>query len=412
MADSRSHCFSAPNEPALPGIAEKLHDREAEPYNPYRIRLKPIMKKSTGILLLLTFLCLVIVAIGLFVAAVVFILQGTTPNLLGSKRLALIRVEGLIYDAEDWVDQVKEYQEDSTIRGIVLRVESPGGAIDPSQELYEALKKAQDEYGKIVVASFGSVAASGGYYIACGADKIVSSPGSLTGSIGVYSKFPVAKELMEKIGITYETVKAGEYKDFGAMERGLTEKEREMMQAVIDDSYDQFVEAVLEGRRDSFIQLFNSWDDPSPRYPFTPDTVEIIRQYQATRPTPSMSASPLLASVTPSEATAGLSIEDATPEKSLEPAPDTTTLFAFAKSIAEGKVYTGRQALQVGLVDQIGTLEDAIQLAADLTGIRGEPTVVERQEPTYGLLDFLTQGLSRLVQTQQAHSPIQYRFPY
>lgn len=374
--------------------------------------MKRIMKKSTGILLLLTFLCLVVMAIGLFVAAMVFILQGTTPNLLGSKRLALIRVEGLIYDAKNWVDQVKEYQEDSTIRGIVLRVESPGGAIDPSQELFEALKKAQEEYGKIVVASFGSVAASGGYYIACGADKIVSSPGSLTGSIGVYSKFPIAKELMEKIGITYETVKAGEYKDFGAMERGLTEKEREMMQAVIDDSYDQFVEAVLEGRRDSFIALFNSWNNPSPRYPFTPDTVEILRQYQKNRPTPPIPASPVLASATPSEATAGVTIEDATPEKSTEPSPDEKTLYTFAKSIAEGKVYTGRQALQVGLVDQIGTLEDAIQLAADLTGIRGEPTIVERKERKFGLLDFLTQGLSRLVQTQQTHSPIQYRFPY
>ena len=240
------------------------------------------MKKSTGILLLLTFFVVVVVMIGLVVTLMVYVMQGNTPNLLGSKRLALIRVEGIIYDAKEWVDQVKEYQDDSTVKGIVLRVESPGGAVDPSQELYDALVEAQEVYGKVVVASFGSVAASGGYYVACNADKIVSSPGSLTGSIGVYSKFPVAKELMEKIGISYETVKAGEYKDFGSMDRGLTDKERAMMQSVIDDTYDQFVEAVYKGRKKKLSTLLKKWKDESPvKYPFTPDMTSLIQQYQA-----------------------------------------------------------------------------------------------------------------------------------
>lgn len=399
-----------------------------------RNTVKSTMKKSTVFLLLLTFVFVVVIMAGLLVTLAVFVLQGNTPNLLGSKRLALIRVEGLIYDARDWVDQVKQYQEDSSVKGIVLRVESPGGAIDPSQELYDALVEAQEEYGKVVVASFGSVAASGGYYVACNADKIVSSPGSLTGSIGVYSKFPVAKELMEKIGVAYETVKAGEYKDFGSMDRGLTDKEREMMQAVIDDSYDQFIEAVLKGRKGPFARLLNSWEEqPAYKYPFTPDMVEIARSYQETRKkelaaaaalvsfaTPSIaSATPMMASAgmdiasdTLNDTSANIVIKEATPAKPAEPTPDEKTLFAYAKSISEGKVYTGRQALKVGLVDKIGTLEDAIHLAAEMVGIRGEPTVIERKEKSYGLLDYLTESLSHITGVSQNHSPLQYRFPY
>jgi len=401
------------------------------------------MKKSTVFLLLITFVVVMVVLAGLLVTLAVFVLQGNTPNLLGSKRLALIRVEGVIYDAREWVDQVKQYQEDSTVKGIVLRVESPGGAIDPSQELYDALVEAQEVYGKVVVASFGSVAASGGYYVACNADKIVSSPGSLTGSIGVYSKFPVAKELMEKIGVAYETVKAGEYKDFGSMDRGLTDKEREMMQAVIDDSYDQFIEAVLKGRKGPFAHLLNEWKElPAYKYPFTPDVVEIARNYQEFRKKELATASEAaivsasnaavaaatsaVASVTSEmasdaidaatgallEASSSVKIEDATSAKPAEPTPDEKTLFAFARSISEGKVYTGRQALKVGLVDKIGTLEDAIHLAAEMVGIRGEPTVIERKEQSYGLLDYLTESLSHIAGVQQNHSPLQYRFPY
>lgn len=392
-------------------------------------------------MLLITFFVVVIVVAGLLVTLLVLVMQGNTPNLLGSKRLALIRVEGVIYDARDWVDQVKQYQEDSTVKGIVLRVESPGGAVDPSQELYDALVEAQEVYGKVVVASFGSVAASGGYYVACSADKIVSSPGSLTGSIGVYSKFPVAKELMEKIGVYYETVKAGEYKDFGSMDRGLNEKERAMMQSVIDDTYDQFVEAVLKGRKKPFAHLMNTWQEETPiKYPFTPDMAEIIRSYQEDRKKEIAAAeaikaaSAAIAAATPvvepasveivagtiAEATVkdaldeaiDAGIDDATKEESVKPAPDEKTLLNYAKAVAEGKIYTGRQALKVGLVDKIGTLEDAIRLAADMVGIRGEPTVIERKEKKFGLLDYLSEGLSNLTGVKQNHSPLQYRFPY
>ncbi len=370
--------------------------------------MKSIMKKSTGILLLLTFLIVVIVVVGLFATMMVFVLQGTTPNLLGSKRIALVRVEGIIYDAEDWIDQVQDYQEDSSVQAIVLRVESPGGAVGPSQDLYEALVKAQEEYGKIVVASFGSVAASGGYYVACNADQIVSAAGSMTGSIGVYAKFPVAKELMEKIGFTYDTVKAGEYKDFGSMERGLSYKEREMMQGVIDDTYEQFVEAVMKGRKEPFSHLMNKWDDATEvKYPLSQDVVNIVEKYQRTLPDDDMTG--LVVSDTVLSASSD--IDDTTTAVKIDPTPDKETLLAFTRAVSEGKVYTGRQALKVGLVDKLGSLEDAIKLAAEMSGISGEPTVIERKKRESSLLDYLSEGLSN-ISRNQTHSPLQYRFPY
>ncbi len=371
------------------------------------------MKKSTGILLLLTFLIVVVVVVGLFAAMMVFMLQGSTPNLLGSKRIALVRVEGVIYDAEDWIDQVQDYQEDSSVEAIVLRVESPGGAVGPSQDLYEALVKAQEEYGKIVVASFGSVAASGGYYVACNADQIVSAAGSMTGSIGVYAKFPVAKDLMDKIGFTYDTVKAGEYKDFGSMERGLSDKEREMMQGVIDDTYEQFVEAVMKGRKYPFSDLMNKWDDATDvKYPFSQDVVDIIHKYKRELPEEDEISSIVVSDTVVSDTVVSASddISDVTAVK-IDPIPDDEMLLAFTRAVSEGKVYTGRQAMKVGLVDKLGSLEDAIKLAAEMSGISGEPTVIERKKREITLLDYLSEGLSNITRNQ-THSPLQYRFPY
>lgn len=372
------------------------------------------MKKSTGLLLFFTFLVGIVILVGLFVTLMVLVMQGTTPNLLGSKRLALVRVESAIYDAQSWIDQIKQYQEDDSIRGIVLRVESPGGAVGPSQDLYQAVRKAQKEHGKIVVASFGSLAASGGYYIACGADRIVASAGTLTGSIGVYAKFPVAKELMEKIGVDYQTIKAGEYKDFGSFERGLTDKERAMFQSVIDDTYSQFVEAVAQGRKRSLTRLLNEWKSgASEAYPFLPEVTSILRSYQENLKLGPAAAGILnpATAVADTVSPASASVGDAIPVAASEPEPSPEVLAALARAIAEGKVYTGRQAKAIGLVDEIGGLDDAIALAGKLAGISGKPTVVEHKKREYSFLDLLTQGLN-WVRPRQSASPLQYEFPY
>ncbi len=395
------------------------------------------MKKSTGILILLTFFIVIIILIGLIVTLAVVVMKGSTPNFLGGKRVALVRIEGVLYDVEDWVDQIRDYGKDSSIAAIVTRVDSPGGAVTPSQELYDALRDVREKHNKIVVASFGSVAASGGYYAVCDADKIVSSQGTLTGSIGVYSKFLQAKELLEKIGLDYETIKAGKYKDFGSMERELEPYEREMMQGVIDDTYMQFIEAVVEGRKQSFEKLLleKSIDEMN-GYPFTEDVVDLIKRVQQKKDyykTEHQSVQ----SESVDEATGALEIADVTMAEATQSATSAgeiqnateireklkdienlnfgvseDTIVLYAKSIAQGKIYTGRQAHSIGLVDEIGTLEDAIKLAASLAGLEGEPTVVEKVKRELSWFDLLTKGLMALTDQGKVRSPLQYRFPY
>ena len=221
---------------------------------------------------------------------------------IGSK-VAIVHIAGVITSSGEAVRQLKKYADDGSVKAVILRIESPGGAVAPSQEIYDAVLKAKKKKG--VVASMGAVAASGGYYIACAADSIVANPGSLTGSIGVIFEFPVFGELFKKIGIKTEVVKSGELKDVGSPTRPMTEHERRMLQSVINDTYDQFVEAVVKSRK--------------------------------------MERSRVLA-------------------------------------LADGSVFTGRQAKANGLVDQLGNFEDAVRLAGKMGGIEGEPRTVKEKK--------------------------------
>jgi protease IV len=369
------------------------------------------MKKSTGILLLLSFFVIALIMAGIFISLIIYAMQGNTPNILRSNRLALVRIEGVIYDVEDWIDEIKSYQEDSTIKGLVIRVNSPGGAIGPSQDLYDAIKETKEKYKKVIVCSFASVAASGGYYIACPADRIVSSPGTLTGSIGVYTKFLQLSGLFEKIGVDYETVKAGKYKDFGSMERKLTNEEREMMQGVIDDSYMQFIEAVYDGRKQPLSKLLTGLDltETPQTYPFSSDVIDMVRSFQMDRQR-FTEADRIAESIDAATDTAE-SEENTSRDASVEYLPDDDLLLELTKVLAEGKVYTGRQAKMVGLVDEVGTLDDAIRLCARLTGISGDPTLVEKKAQKMSIFDLLTQKLSMYTE-QKVQSPIQYHYPY
>ncbi|MBI5025440.1 MAG: signal peptide peptidase SppA [Nitrospirae bacterium] len=218
-------------------------------------------------------------------------------------RVALIRVEGVILDSKAVIDELKEYSRDSSIKAIVLRVDSPGGGVAPSQEIYEEVKKAKTK--KKIVVSMGSVAASGGYYVACPADKIVANPGTLTGSIGVIMEIPNFEGLMKKIGVKTEVIKSGRHKDIASVFRSMSPEERDILQSVLDDVHDQFIKAVAEGRN---------------------------------------------------------------------------MKFDYVRSLADGRIFTGNKAKEFGLVDEIGNLEDAILLAAELSGIKGEPEVVSKKE--------------------------------
>jgi protease-4 len=223
---------------------------------------------------------------------------------VGSDKVALVRLEGLLVSSEDVVDELNDYAEDDSIKAIVIRIDSPGGGVVVSQEIYNAVRNAKNE-GKKIIVSMGTVAASGGYYVAAAADKIVANPGTLTGSIGVKMEFANIEKLLEKIGVRGMVVKAGAYKDIGSPFRDMTDQEKQLLQAVIDDVHSQFIEAVADGRK--------------------------------------------------------------------MPAAD-------VRAIADGRIFTGRQALDLKLVDQLGDLKESIQIAGGLAGIKGKPRVVEKRK--------------------------------
>jgi len=162
--------------------------------------------------------------------------------------VGIVELLGTIYDSERIVRQFESFGEQKSIKAIVFRIESPGGLVAPSQEIYEAVKRVRDS-GKPVVVSMGSVAASGGYYVACGADTIMANPGTTTGSIGVVAEFLNFQKLMEKIGVRFETVKSGKFKDTGSPHRELTDDDKSYLQAWINDAFDQFVGVVSTERR-------------------------------------------------------------------------------------------------------------------------------------------------------------------
>jgi protease-4 len=203
---------------------------------------------------------------------------------------------------EEIGDLLDQAAQDPNVRAVVLRVESPGGSVVASNEIYRALLA----FDKPIVVSMGDLAASGGYYISCAAQHIVANPDTLTGSIGVISEFPNVAGLLEKVGVEVIVIASGPSKDLGSPYREMTAEERALWAGIIQEVYDGFVQVVAEGR-----------DLP----------VEQVRE------------------------------------------------------LADGRVYTGRQALEVGLVDELGTLDDAVARAAELGGIAGTPQVIELTPP-------------------------------
>lgn len=174
-------------------------------------------------------------------------LQGEEFAIVGGDRVAIVEVFGTITSPYDVIRQLKKYGEDGSIPSIVLHINSPGGGVAASQEIYEEINKLREK-GVKVVASMSAVAASGAYYVACAADTIVANPGTLTGSIGVIFEWPILSELMRKLGVKLEVIKSGDMKDVGSIGRPITHREREMLQGVIDDTYNQFVEVVSRER--------------------------------------------------------------------------------------------------------------------------------------------------------------------
>jgi len=158
-----------------------------------------------------------------------------------------VEIEGAIADARDTIENIRLFREDEDIKAIVVRIDSPGGAVGPSQEIYREIRKTVGT--KKVVASMGAIAASGGYYVACAADGIVANPGTITGSIGVIMGYTNFRQLLDKIGMVPVVIKSGPYKDTGSPTREMRDDERELLQAITSGIHQQFVDAIAEGRK-------------------------------------------------------------------------------------------------------------------------------------------------------------------
>ncbi|HEV7241130.1 MAG TPA: signal peptide peptidase SppA [Thermoanaerobaculia bacterium] len=259
-----------------------------------------------------------LVFLGFFVL-IVFVAAGADSSDISfaAEKVAVVPIEGEILDARETLDLLHRYARNNTVKAVVVRINSPGGAIAPSQEIYSAIRKIRQN-GKPVVASLDSVAASGGYYIASACDPIVSNSGSITGSIGVILQWFDMKDLVHWAKLKPETITSGAMKDAGSPYRELTEAERQYFQAIVSQLHTQFVRDVAEGRK------------------------------------------------------AKMKKED-------------------VWRVADGRIFTGEQALELKLVDQIGTIDDAVRTAGNLGGIKGEPAKLwpRRREAT--IFDLLTE---------------------
>ncbi|MGQ9664092.1 MAG: signal peptide peptidase SppA [bacterium] len=193
-----------------------------------------------------THIIIIVVIVVAVILGLVIGLGSRGASFMSGGNIGVIEIEGIITNSKRVVQDIKNFTENSSIAGILVRVDSPGGGVAASQEIYEELKKAKLE--KKVVVSMGALAASGGYYVSLPADLIVANPGTITGSIGVIMQFPVFEELMKKIGIGYEVIKSKEHKDIGSPFRKMSETDRKILQDVVTDVYDQFVHATSEAR--------------------------------------------------------------------------------------------------------------------------------------------------------------------
>src|SRR4029077_3016378 len=219
-------------------------------------------------------------------------------SFLAGDGVGVLQIEGTIDDSRDVMSELKRFKEAPWIKAVVVRIDSPGGAVAPTQEIFEEIQKTKKS--KPFIASMGGMATSGGYYIASACDKIVANPGTLTGSIGVIMQLNNVEELMKKIGVKGYNIKSGANKDIGSPFQPLSSEGREILQSLVDDVHQQFISAVAKGR---------GMDE------------------------------------------------------------------ARVKKLADGRVYSGAQAKELGLIDQFGTLDDAIDLAAKRVGLEANPAV-------------------------------------
>ena len=275
------------------------------------------------------FIIIAIVAVFIFIA---FYLMGTLLISASGGKIGVIEIEGTIMDMKEAMQDVVKFKEDDSIKGVILRINSPGGAVGPTQEIYSEIKKMKQS--KKVYVSMGSVCASGGYYLAVTGDKVYASPSTITGSIGVIMEQAVVEDLMKKIGVEANTIKSGALKDTGTPFRKMREDEKIYLQSIIDSIYEQFVNDVAEGRK-----------------------MPVDR----------------------------------------------------VKQLADGRIYTGIQAKEMGLIDNIGTFYDVVDDIQKEIGISGRPSLVYGKRP-FSFLRWLLSAAIQDVIFRNSSQPIQFLY--
>jgi protease-4 len=276
--------------------------------------------KKNPVLIVLVILGIAFIVLGTAMYFVSGLLKSSYSGIGFSDKIGVIEIAGAISDSGAVLEQLTDFNKDKHIKAIILRIDSPGGSVGASQEIYREVARVTQT--KKVIVSMGDTAASGGYYIAAAGDKIVANPGTITGSIGVIMSFYRIDELSRKIGLTLEVIKSGEFKDTGSSFRELTDRERELMNGVVVNIQEQFIKAVAEGRK---------------------LPVDRVRE------------------------------------------------------IADGRIFSGEMAKGMGLVDELGNFQDAVNLAANLSGIKGEPTLVYPEKTGLKLWDIIFQSASQAI---------------
>jgi protease-4 len=261
-----------------------------------------------------------------------------TTSLTGfGDKIGVVDLEGVILDPKTVVPQIKKFGDDDSIKAIILHVNSPGGGVAASEEIYREVKRIRDEKKKRIVASIETVGASGAYYVSSATNKIYADNGSIVGSIGVIAQWVNYGDLMRWAKMKPETLKVGEFKDTGDPTREMTPAERAYMQSLIDNMYAQFVQAVAEGRHAKKEDI---------------------------------------------------------------------------KAIADGRVWTGQEALSLHLIDQVADFQAAVEDTAKAVGIRGEPTLMHPEKKRETLFDLLFGDISPWLPTREKLLENQLGFYY
>ncbi|MEW6620171.1 MAG: signal peptide peptidase SppA [bacterium] len=312
------------------------------------------MKKESLVVTAILLLCIISIGLGVYsiflrqeqIVEEALFPKGLLPE---KKKIAVVHIYGAITLSDDVgglykpfrgtqyiIDQLKKFKKEPNIAAVILRINSPGGTVAAVQEIYQQIQELKKAKKKVVV-SIGDISASGAYYIACGADKIVANQGSLIGSIGVIMTLPSIHGFLEKVGVKFNIIKSGKYKDIGSAFKEMNEEEKVILQGVIDNAYNQFFNVVAENR-------------------------------------PEIKKEKLM-------------------------------------SLADGRIFTGEQAKEVGLIDELGTYEDVIKFTAKLANIEGEPVVVEEEKSLKRLLDFMEiKNPFEKIQQDSTKALLEYRY--